>query len=112
VSHMPSYGSSGSACTTSGCGGGARLVRYTVDGTEANGGLDFFVPITDDAGAAVTLAADDYSVGLFAYESNNNAPVTAFPPGAGTNRTTTTFRVVLAAVPTIGDILVFQIVES
>jgi hypothetical protein len=110
MSHM-TYAGGGGSCSDNGCGG-PRLVRYTVDGTEANGGTDFFVPIVDENGDPDELADDDYSVGLFSYESNNNAPVMAFPPGEGTNRTTTTFRVVLAAVPTVGDIFVFQIVEA
>ncbi len=102
MSHMPSLGGSGSACEAGGCGS-ARLVTYTATGVE---GTDFFVTI------GATLALDTYSVGLFSFESTTNVPVCAFPPGAGTNRTTTTFRVVTAAVMTVSDILVFQIMEA
>lgn len=109
MSHM-TYTGGGASCSDNGCGG-PRLVRYTVDGTEDNSGTDFFVPIVDENGDPDELAADDYSVGLFAYESNNYAPQMSFPPGAGTNRTTTTFRVVLAMAPTVGDVFVFEIVE-
>jgi hypothetical protein len=54
------HDSYGGSCSSSGCSGGARIVTYTATGTEAGSGLDFFVPITDEDGDPVTLAADDY----------------------------------------------------
>lgn len=104
MSHMPSLGGSGSACDTNNCGG-PRLVTYTATGSE---GTDFTVSI------GATLASDDYSVGLFSFESLTNVPLCTFPNNDHTagNRTTTQFRVVTAAVLTAGDILLFEIVEN
>lgn len=91
----------GASCVASGCGT-RRLVRYTATGIE---GTDFFVPI------GATLAATTFSVGLFGTEGCVNEPICDFPVLPSTNRTTTTFRVVTAAVMAVGDILVFEIVE-
>jgi hypothetical protein len=108
VSHMTSLGGS---CSSSSCSGNTRIVTYTATGSEAGSGLDFFVPITDEDGDPVTLAADDYYVGFFGIAGSTTLPMPEFPPGAGTNRTTTQFRVQVNAAPTAGDVWLFQIVE-
>jgi hypothetical protein len=110
MSHMGSYGSNGSGCADSGCSGGARIVTYTATGLEANSGLDFFVPITDEDGDAVTLASDDYEVGFFGIAGSTTLPMPDFPTGVG-DRTTTQFRVQVNVAPTVGDVWKFQIVE-
>lgn len=102
MTRMPSYGSAGSNCD-SGCTGAPRLVSYTATGLE---GTDFMVPI------GTTLADDEYSVGLFSFESTTNVPICAFPNADAGDRTQTEFRVLTAAVLTAGDVLVFQIVEN
>jgi hypothetical protein len=109
MSHMPSVGGAGSACST-GCGTSIRVVTYTATGSEAGSGLDFFVPITDDDGDPVTLALADYDVGFFGIAGSTTLPAPDFPTGVG-DRTTTQFRVQVNVAPTAGDVWKFQIVE-
>lgn len=101
MSHMGSYGSNGTGCADSGCGGGTRIVTYTATGAE---GTEFDVPI------GATLALATYNVGFFAINGSVTLPACNFPTG-GSNRTTTTFRVEVAVAPTAGDVWQFQIVE-
>lgn len=99
------YSGVGTSCSDS-CGSGLRIVTYTATGLEAGSGLDFFVPI------GTTLAADDYDVGFFAIAGSATLPQCEFPPGAGTNRTTSQFRVQVNIAPTAGDVWKFQIVKA
>lgn len=96
------YGSDdGSSCADGACGA-PRIVTYTATGSE---GVDFTVPI------GTTLAADTYEVGLFGIAGAANFPILDFPNALAGDRTTSQFRVLSAAVLTLGDVLKFQIVE-
>jgi hypothetical protein len=110
MAHM-NYGVGADACADGVCGGSPRIVTYVVTGAEANAGVDFFVPITDSAGDPVTLSADTYEVGLFGIAGAASVPVPDFPNAVAGDRTTTQFRVLLAAALTVGDTVKFQIVE-
>lgn len=99
------YGGAGGGGCASGCSS-TRIVTYTATGAEANAGLDFFVPI------GTTLATNTYNVGFFGIAGSTTLPAPDFPPGAGTNRTTTQFRVQVNVAPIAGDVWKFQIVES
>lgn len=101
MAHMDYSGSMGGSCS-SGCAS-SRIVTYTATGAE---GVDFTVPI------GTTLALDTYEVGLLGIAGAANFPILDFPNAVAGDRTTTTFRVLSAAVLTVGDILKFQIVEA
>jgi hypothetical protein len=107
---MPSYGAAVRARHRAAAAARASS-RTPRRAARPNSGLDFFVPITDEDGDPVTLAADDYYVGFFGIAGSTTLPMPEFPPGAGTNRTTTQFRVQVNAAPTAGDVWLFQIVE-
>lgn len=78
-----------------------RLVTYTATGSE---GTDFMV----DIGA--TLSADTYTL-LWTSSDVTDVPVLSLPTAAGSDRTTTQFRVTTADSLTAGDVLHFVILE-
>ena len=97
MSHMSSHG----AACQSGCGS-SRIVTYTATGAE---GIDFMVPI------GTALASDGYTV-LWAPAGVSNVPVLDLPNTQPGDRTQTHFRVALADVLTLGDVLTFVISED
>jgi hypothetical protein len=78
-----------------------RVQSYTATGSE---GTDFNVTLD------VARAADDYDV-FPAPGGVTNVPILDLPTAAGSDRTTTTFRVTLADSLAAGDVLKFLIVE-
>jgi hypothetical protein len=102
MGHMDYGVSTGEACADGLCAGSPRIVTYTATGSE---GVDFMVPI------GTTLATDEYEVGLFGIAGAANYPILDFPNTLAGDRTDSEFRVLSAAVLTLGDILKFQVVE-
>ncbi len=78
-----------------------RLVTYTATGSE---GTDFFVPI------GATLSADTYAL-MWCASDVTIVPVASLPTAAGSDRTTTQFRVTTADSLTSGDVLHFLLFE-
>ncbi len=103
--HM-NYAVGAEACADGTCAGSPRIVTYVITGAEDNAGVDFFVPI------GATLASDEYDVGLFGIAGAASVPVADFPDADAGDRTTTQFRVLLAAAMTVDDIVKFIIVEA
>lgn len=98
MAHMPTSADPGSG----GAGNlGGRVVRYTATGAE---GVDFFVPI------GTTLGADDYEV-VLSPQLVAAFPVFDLPNEVAGDRTTTQFRVRLAAALAAGDKLVFLLFQ-
>jgi len=77
-----------------------QRVTYTATGAE---GTDFFVTI------GVTMAADTYDV-FPAAKGVTSVPIIDCPDTLGTDRTTTTFRVLTADVLTAGEKIAFLVV--
>ncbi len=102
MSHMPSYGGSGSACSGSGsCG--SRIIEYTATGAESPSG--FVVPI------GTTLAAADYHVQFFGVEDDVIVPLAWSFPTSG--KTYSQFEARFAGDElTAGGVYKFQIVEA
>lgn len=79
-----------------------RTVTYTATGSE---GTDFMVSI------GATLQSDEYTVLWSPRGVVESVPVLDLPNSAGSDRTTTQFRVTTATDLTVGDVLVFVILE-
>lgn len=97
MAHMPT-----SAAPTGGAGNmGGRKVSYVATGAE---GVDFMVPI------GTVLGADDYEI-VLSPQLVAAVPVCDFPNEVAGDRTTSQFRVRLAAPLTAGDKLVFLLFQ-
>ena len=79
-----------------------RTVTYTATGSE---GTDFMVSI------GATLSSDSYTVLWSPRGVVESVPIIDLPNSAGSDRTTTQFRVTAASDLTAGDVLVFVILE-
>lgn len=97
MSHMPTYTSP----TPGPTGHTGVVVNYTATGAE---GVSFVVPIGADMGT------DQYVI-MWAPSGVTDFPVPDFPDGAG-DRTSTQFRVNVAAALTAGDKLSFVLFEE